>query len=577
MTELRAGLYESLLTSKLGRQLGANADLDPVLRAVDLAEQPEVLARHVREAAFRTLSAQRDPAKRVELVNALLGVLDQADDAASGDPRQLLSLSRPAVPGTTQLSIVRPTIPLSDAALLTNAPLEPSLGAEVRAELETADQVDLLCAFVKWHGLRVLDFELKRLRERNKPMRVVTTTYMGATERRALDRLVREFGAEVKIQYDAQRTRLHAKAWLFRRDTQFDTAYVGSSNLSRAALLDGVEWNVRLSRIATPTLMAKFIATFDSYWNDATFETYDPDRDRDRLDDALAEASGQRGSDGLTISLSGLEVRAYPYQAEMLESIAVERTVHDRHRNLVVAATGTGKTVIAALDYRSLCEPEQHEKPSVLFVAHRQEILNQSLRTYREVLADANFGELYVGGSRPERWKHVFASVQSLHSYGVANLPVDAYEISMITSPVNMPILLCPVLLIAPDHIPSRIRQQTRSRIDRELLYPKSEWRRTYGMAARPRSDRAKNCSRWTAWILLPAQTRGAAVVLVAGGSGLAPIRALLQQIVDEGLKTDIALIFGARTQQDLYCLDEIEKLGAKVNGRFQIYSCVVC
>src|SRR6478609_1960279 len=285
MTELREGLYESLLTSKLGRQLAANADLDPVLRAVDLAEQPEVLARHIREAAFRTLSQQRDPVKRVEIVNSLLSLLNQADDAATGDPQQLLSLSRPAAPGSAPLSLVRPAIPLSDAALLTNAPNEPSLGAEVRAELETADQVDLLCAFVKWHGLRVLDAELKRLNERGRPMRVVTTTYMGATERRALDRLVREFGAEVKIQYDAQRTRLHAKAWLFRRDTQFDTAYVGSSNLSRAALLDGVEWNVRLSRVATPTLMAKFAATFDTYWNDPSFEAYDPDRDRDRLDD----------------------------------------------------------------------------------------------------------------------------------------------------------------------------------------------------------------------------------------------------------------------------------------------------
>jgi superfamily II DNA or RNA helicase len=162
--------------------------------------------------------------------------------------------------------------------------------------------------------------------------------------------------------------------------------------------------------------MAKFIATFDSYWNDATFETYDPDRDRDRLDDALAEASGLRGVGGPIISLSGLEVRAYPYQAEMLESLAVERNVHDRHRNLIVAATGTGKTVIAALDYRSLCEPEQQDRPSLLFVAHRQEILSQSMRTYREVLGDAGFGELYVGGSRPERWKHVFASVQSLYS-----------------------------------------------------------------------------------------------------------------------------------------------------------------
>jgi len=329
-------------------------------------------------------------------------------------------------------SAIRPAIPLSDAALLTNAPNEPSLGAEIRAELETADQVDLLCAFVKWHGLRVLDAELTRLRERGKPLRVVTTTYMGATERRALDRLVNEFGAEVKIQYDAKRTRLHAKAWLFRRNTGFDTAYVGSSNLSRAALLDGVEWNVRLSRVATPTLMAKFVATFDTYWNDSSFESYDPDRDRDRLDDALSEASGQSQLSGTTISLSGLEVRAYPYQEKMLESLAAERTVHDRHRNLIVAATGTGKTVIAALDYRNLCVHDASDRPSLLFVAHRQEILDQSLRTYREVLADGGFGELYVGGARPERWKHVFASIQSLHSYGVASLPADAYSIVVI-------------------------------------------------------------------------------------------------------------------------------------------------
>ena len=432
MEELQQGLYESLLTERLERRLSAAAALDHDVRLVDPVEQPEVFARHVRDAAFRTFTSQRDPARRVELVNRLLGVLDQADDAARAGPRQLLAVTRPSAPGVVVTSTIRPAIPLSDAALLTNAPNEPSLGAEIRAEMETADQVDLLCAFVKWHGLRVLDAELTRLRERGKPLRVVTTTYMGATERKALDRLVNEFGAEVKIQYDAKRTRLHAKAWLFRRNIEFDTAYVGSSNLSRAALLDGVEWNVRLSRIATPTLMAKFVATFDTYWNDRSFESYDPDRDRDRLDDALLEASGQPRSGGPTISLSGLEVRAYPYQAEMLESLAVERRVHDRHRNVIVAATGTGKTVIAALDYRSLCDPDNPARPSLLFVAHRQEILEQSLRTYREVLADAGFGELHVAGARPERWKHVFASVQSLHSYGVANLPADAYAIVVI-------------------------------------------------------------------------------------------------------------------------------------------------
>ncbi len=116
----------------------------------------------------------------------------------------------------------------------------------------------------------------------------------------------------------------------------------------------------------------------------------------------------------------------------MLDELAVERRVHDRHRNLVVAATGTGKTVVAALDYRRLCGSTPGDRPRLLFVAHRKEILEQSLRTYREVLGDPTFGELYVAGARPERWDHVFASVQSLQSYGVANIPADAYDVVVI-------------------------------------------------------------------------------------------------------------------------------------------------
>src|SRR5699024_7469239 len=121
-------------------------------------------------------------------------------------------------------------------------------------------------------------------------------------------------------------------------------AYVGSSNLSRSALVSGLEWNVRLSAVGTPDLLDKFAATFDSYWADPAYEDYDPDRDSDRLDDALAEAGNRTGSRA-RISLSGLEVRPFPHQQEMLERLDTERQLHGRHRNLVVAATGTGKTV----------------------------------------------------------------------------------------------------------------------------------------------------------------------------------------------------------------------------------------
>lgn len=429
---MELGLYESLLTQELAGRLSTVSDLDQSSSKVDEADQPHVLARHIQSIVQRALEAAKDPDQRIRIVNAVIAELKDRSETVIAPPTQLQRLAEVAGPGVRGgFSAVRPSTPLAEAALLTNAHGEPSLGAELRAELDTCNEVDLLCAFVKWYGIRLLEPELKRIKERGAPFRVITTTYMGATERGALDRLAREFGADVKIQYDAHRTRLHAKAWLFRRNTEFDTAYVGSSNLSRAALLDGVEWNVRLSRVGTPSLLDKFRATFDTYWNDSSFESYEPDRDRDRLDDALAEASGRTQHSRVTLSLSGLEVRPYPYQQEMLEALDVERNVHDRHRNLVVAATGTGKTVIAALDYRSLCTADG-DRPPLLFIAHRREILDQSIRTYREVLGEGSFGELYVGGMRPERWRHVFASVQSLTSYGIQNIPPDAYDVVVI-------------------------------------------------------------------------------------------------------------------------------------------------
>ena len=423
------GIYESVLTEQLSALVAAS-ELIPDIGGIDPGDQPHVLARHVAAVVQRALEARRNPEDRMSLVNGVIAVIDQLD-AVQPPARQLRALSPKRDWGTAP-AVVRPVTPLNEAALLTNAHDEPSLASELRAEMASAERVDLLCAFVRWHGVRLLEDALRALRDRGIHFRVITTTYMGSTERAALDRLIRDFGAEVRVQYDAQRTRLHAKAWLFRRATGFDTAYVGSSNLSRAALLDGVEWNVRLATMATPALMRKFEATFDAYWNDPTFERYDPEHDRDRLDDALLEAAGGQAHDRLTLSLAGLQVRPFPHQQQMLEALEAERTVHDHHRNLVVAATGTGKTVVAALDYLRLCAPDGATRPTLLFVAHRREILEQSLRTYREVLTDPSFGELWVGGQRPERWSHVFASVQSLASYGVRNIPSTSFAIVVI-------------------------------------------------------------------------------------------------------------------------------------------------
>jgi len=316
-----AGVYEQLITEPLHDRLERleAAGWKAIDEEVSEESTPHVLARYISEAVGRRLS-QLPQDQQVRVANQILQSLathapdrgvDEIVGTIADGPRQLLALAEQEAPG---VYAIRPLTPLSETALITNAPDDPSLGTELRAELATADRIDLLCAFVKWYGIRVLEDSLRAANERGVPIRVITTTYIGATDRLALDRLVREFGAEVKVNYELRSTRLHAKAWLFRRNTGFDTAYVGSSNLSKAALLDGLEWNVRLSSVATPRVLDKFEATFDAYWADAAFESYDPDRDGERLAEALARAGGGTGIPVLVVDgrpLSGFSAAAY--------------------------------------------------------------------------------------------------------------------------------------------------------------------------------------------------------------------------------------------------------------------------
>jgi superfamily II DNA or RNA helicase len=251
-----------------------------------------------------------------------------------------------------------------------------------------------------------------------------------------------ERGAQVRVSTDTRRTRLHAKAWLFHRASGSSTAYIGSSNLSAPALLDGLEWNVRLAALETPAMLRKFEGTFESYWEEGEFEPYaaTPEQ-RDRLDHQLSLA---RGVDPAGASGSGaatapvwFTLRPYAYQREMLDALAAERSLHQRWRNLVVAATGTGKTVLAAFDVARLHAdfPEQFpslEPPPLLLIAHRKEILLQALATFRQVLRDPSFGELYGDGEMPSQWRHVFASVQSLAHRSLAEIPAERFQVVIV-------------------------------------------------------------------------------------------------------------------------------------------------
>ncbi len=419
--ELVPGTYEHLVTERLGQELTAVRPDLVELRRLDRADADVVLSRHIATLARRALrqvgTGEDALEKQVALANTIANAIAAAEPRAAdaGDLARaagdlLLGITTTTPIGTAPTTYrERPQTPLTMSALLVNGHGQPNIGGEVKSELASADQVDLLCAFIKWVGLRIVLPRLTEALDRGVRVRVLTTTYIGATERKALDELVRR-GAEVRISFDTRTTRLHAKAWLFRRDSGLDTAYVGSSNLSRAALLDGLEWNVRLSAAEQPHLIDTFAATFDTYWADPGFELYDPERDGDRLDRSLAQERGV-GS-GPVLPIAVLDVRAYGYQQEVLDDLAAERTLHGRWHSLVVMATGTGKTVVSALDFRRLREAGTVR--TLLFVAHRQEILDQSLSVFRQVLRQREVGELFVGGQVPRDWRVVFASVQSL-------------------------------------------------------------------------------------------------------------------------------------------------------------------
>ena len=314
--------------------------------------------------------------------------------------------------------ISRPITPLSESSLFTGSHHEPNMLGELKREIATSDSIDMLVSFIKWSGLRCIYEELEDFTEKKGGhLRVITTSYMEATDYKAIEELGKLTNTEIKISYDTTRTRLHAKSYVFKRDTGFSTAYIGSSNLSNPALTSGLEWNIKVTEKDSLDILKKVDATFESYWNDSEFTSFDLsiDENKDRLKKAL-----NRNKPSDSNNIFTFDIYPYHFQKEILEKLEIERKVFGRYKNLLVAATGVGKTVISAFDYKRFLKV--NGRPSrLLYVVHREEILKQSLNTFRGILKDNNFGDLLVGEHNPISIDHLFISIQSFNSTKLNN------------------------------------------------------------------------------------------------------------------------------------------------------------
>lgn len=421
--KIKKGIYEQVISNKIHEELKVREDEINILKEeIEKEEAKVILSKYLQEVTKKSLNLikNKDINKQIEVCNQIINYLsEQVEDKEikenniHKDGEILLSVEEKINKSKIKNNNIRPLTPISQSYLFTNSNNEPDLISELKREILSSDNIDILVSFIRWSGLRLIKDELIE-HTQTKKLRIITTSYMGASEFKAIKFLSELPNTEVKISYDTQRTRLHAKSYMFHRNTGFTTAYIGSSNISKDAMTTGLEWNMKVSEKDSKNIVDKFKATFESYFNDEEFKTFtEEDEEKLKMELKKARVSELKNENN---DIVNIDVRPYHYQQEILDTLSVERDVLGHNKNLVVAATGVGKTVISAFDYKNFKSQNKGKVNRLLFVAHREDILSQSLKTFRTILRDRNFGGLYSGNFTPNNIDHVFMTIQTFNS-----------------------------------------------------------------------------------------------------------------------------------------------------------------
>lgn len=420
------GLYEQLINKLVANKLSLvdSQRFHISETTLDKEEASQHLSIYLAETikyALNEIKEKDRPLLQIELSNKIIQLLatelknlDLSENLIETEGKILQAvfskLEFPYSNLEARLREITPYTRLSQSELFTGNNVGISLESELRKEILSSDEISWLVSFIKYSGIRIFKKELEEFTNSGRKLKIITTSYMGATDVKAVEYLSSLPNTEIKVSYNSEHERLHAKAYLFLRNTGFHTGYIGSSNLSRSALTNGLEWNLKVTTQEIGHIIDKFQKTFETYWEDPEFEPYEKGKDREKLSSALKRQSSY-GTNQIT---TFFDLKPYPYQEEILSKLQSEREVHNRWKNLLVAATGTGKTVISAFDFKRFYLKNPTAK--FLFVAHRKEILQQAQLTFQHVLRNSNFGELWVDGNEPESYNQIFASVQTFNN-----------------------------------------------------------------------------------------------------------------------------------------------------------------
>ena len=416
---LKQGIYEHIINQETDRKMqeAERSGLVCVQQPIDGAESPQMLANYLANAIRQKLEDTEEQQDRVNLINRIMidaGLLDDKQIVKPADLlAEVITKQQSALQNQSNTQTIRPISGFRVSNLFTGGSSALSLGEEIRREIASADEICFIVSFLKVSGVRILLDDLRKFCSREGTrLRIITTTYCGATQAKAIEQLAALPNTEIRISYNTDIERLHAKSYIFVRNSGMNTAYIGSSNLSKSAQTEGLEWNMRVTSVENPHIIKTALATFEMYWNSPNFEDF-------RIG-GIEKFNKEIHRNIFHTETTDFVYQRYtllPHQKQILDKLRVEREDRGNFKNLIVAATGTGKTVISAFDYQEFART--HSRARILFTAHREEILRQSLNTYRSVLQDANFGTLWVGANRPQEvneYEHLFVSISMFNS-----------------------------------------------------------------------------------------------------------------------------------------------------------------
>lgn len=445
--EVLPGVYEVLISQAIREKLSVYPDNKYLIKkeSIDSAESYKLLANYLSEVVssilkdyFSAKDKKQTISGQVEVVNRILKFIEsewnskdiKTDQSMISEEDQyefLRGIYSKVGYTQSQIEEKAKNHPISGYRVsnLFTGGNDLSMDDEVRRDIQTADHIDLLVSFIKFEGLRLIIEDLRKFVERaGTKLRIITTTYMGATDPKAirmLYSLMQNGNVEIKVSYNTNQERLHAKAYIFSRNSNFDTAYIGSSNISRSALTKGLEWNMRITSVENPHIINKTKATFENYWNSDDFEAIENEDDLQKFEDSIwKQRHKDRNPDDSVEFITRFERKTH--QIKVLEKLQFEREIVKSNKNLIIAATGTGKTAISAFDFKDYNKQilkETGRPARLLFVVHREKILKQARRTYRSVMVDGNFGEIWTGRVQPSSrgtLEHLFITIQTLNN-----------------------------------------------------------------------------------------------------------------------------------------------------------------